>query len=127
MAMNKSGHRPGGGIASNKRVDVGVRTGSGSHSVRPAGTNRFGYSVGDHTTEGPPKGTGYRGEKLHNPERNFQPTTFGNEIAARTVCGPGGSREVQRTGSQGQHGGVAGQRPQQSQDTLAQYGPERTR
>jgi hypothetical protein len=57
--------------------------------------------------------TGYTGEKLHSPERNFQPTRFGNEIAANTQCGPGGSREVMRTGSQGQHGQVAGSsRPQ---------------
>jgi hypothetical protein len=44
------GHLPGGGIASNKNVEVRVRTGAGSREVRPAGTNAPGSSYGSHVT-----------------------------------------------------------------------------
>jgi hypothetical protein len=47
--------------------------------------------------------TGYRGPKFHS-DKSFQPARFGNEIAANTVCGPGGSREVLSHGGQGTHG-----------------------
>jgi hypothetical protein len=61
---------------------------------------------------------------LHN-DRSFQPTPFGNEIAARTVCGPGGSREVLRSGGQGTHGATNRGSPQPQQgDILNQYGPD---
>jgi hypothetical protein len=62
----------------------------------------IGNMQGDHITN-KGRGTGYTGERLHNPDRNFQPTDFGNAIAARTVCGPGGSRQVMGSGSQGTH------------------------
>ena len=114
MAMKGSG---GGGYGSRPHVEKPVKTGSGSHSTRPAGVSQIGYQVGDHRTDGRGS-TGYRGEKVHNPEKNFQPTPFGNEIAARTVCGPGGSREVMSSGSQGQHGGVAGSPRPQGRDIL---------
>jgi hypothetical protein len=45
-------------------------------------------------------------------------TKFGNEIAANTVCKPGGSREVMSSGSQGQHGQVAGNRAPQGRGIL---------
>jgi hypothetical protein len=72
---------------------------------------QLGQHVGDHTTNRAGS-SGYQGEPLHN-NRSFQPVEFGNAIAARTVCGPGGSREVLPQGGQGQHGSVAGSsRPQ---------------
>src|SRR5215472_13436747 len=89
-------------------VEPRVRTGSGSKSTRPAGVAQIGQSQGDHVTR--QGSTGYRGEKLHNPERNFNPTKYGNEIAAQTVCKPGGSRDVHASGSQQQWGDVAGTR-----------------
>ena len=110
MANRDSGHQPGGGIASNKITERPVRTGTGSRNARPSGTAQIGIMWGDKATHGEP--SGYTGEKLHGPaSRNFQPTPFGNEIAANTVCGPGGSREVMRSGGQGTHGDVAGTRP----------------
>jgi hypothetical protein len=98
------------GIKSRNVTNPPVRTGTGSHSTRPAGVAMLGQSQGSHITrDGESK---YRGEALHN-QRSFQPTKFGNEIAASTVCGPGGSRTVMRSGAQGQHGPVAGSpRPQ---------------
>jgi hypothetical protein len=59
---------------------------------------------GTHTTNRRTE-SDYRGEPLHGG-RSFQPVPFGNEIAARTVCKPGGSREVLRSGGQGTHGSV---------------------
>jgi len=118
MTTNNGGHRPGGGIASKQHVQTPVRTGSGSHSVRPSGTNKFGYSVGDHVT-GKASGTGFRGEHLFNPERDAEFGEFGNAIAVRTVCGPGGSRTLHgQAGSQGQHGDVAGSRAPQGRGIL---------
>jgi hypothetical protein len=63
----------------------------------------FGAMQGNHATAHGGSATDYRGEKLHN-NKSFQPTRFGNEIAANTVCKPGGSREVMGCGSQGVHG-----------------------
>jgi hypothetical protein len=108
MATHQSGHRPGGGIASKQHISIPVRTGSGSKSARPAGVSQIGYAVGDHTTNRPGS-SGYRGERLHNPSKNFQPTKFGNEVAlnvGKGGCGTG--RTIYKTGSQGQQGGVAG-------------------
>src|SRR6516225_1264562 len=99
--MRKSGTGSGGGIGMNKNVQSSIRTGSGSKSARPAGVAQIGLMWGRHITR--TGDSNYSGEKLHN-DRNFQPTKFGNEIAANTVCKPGGSREVMRSGSQGAHG-----------------------
>jgi hypothetical protein len=112
MATNRSGHIPGGGLHSKNVVYPNMRTGTGSKSARPAGVSQIGTSWGNHSTALGGQNSQYTGERLHN-SRTFQPTRFGNEIAANTVCKPGGSREVMGSGSQGQHGGVAGSpRPQ---------------
>jgi len=107
MAMRGSG---GGGYGSRQHVETPVKTGTGGKSVRPAGVAQIGVSWGSHRTNLGGGDTQYRGEKLHN-DRTFQQTKFGNEIAANTQCGPGGSREVMRSGGQGTHGDVAGTRP----------------
>jgi len=99
-----------------------VRTGAGSRSTNPAGVNMLGNIQGSHVTRG--EDGNYRGEPLHSG-RSFQPSAFGNEIAARTVCGPGGSREVMRSGGQGTHGGTnPGSAPAKNRDILSGYGPE---
>jgi hypothetical protein len=69
---------------------------------------QIGVSWGRHITRSGE--SNYSGERLHN-DRTFQKTQFGNEIAANTVCKPGGSREVLPSGGQGTHGGVAGSKP----------------
>jgi hypothetical protein len=103
--MRRSGTGSGGGIGMNKNVRPPVVTGTGSHSTRAAGTNKFGYSVGDHVTNRG-DGTGYRGERLHNPEKNFQPVPFGNAVALNVKGGgPGtGRTNYGQSGSQGCHG-----------------------
>jgi hypothetical protein len=116
-AMRRSGIGSGGGLGSKNVVNPPVKTGSGSASTRPAGVAQIGNSWGNHTTN---KGeSNYSGERLHNPERNFQPTKFGNEIAANTTCGPGGSRTIYKTGSQDQYGTNPGDpRPNPRHDAL---------
>ena len=49
---------------------------------------------------------------------------LGNEVAASTVCGPGGSRTVMRSGSQAQTGPVAGSPRPGGGDILSQFGPD---
>jgi len=118
MAMRGSG---GGGYGSRQHVEKSVRTGTGPRSARPAGVAQIGAMQGDHVTTHGGASTGYKGEKLHHDNRTFQPTPFGNEIAARTVCGPGGSREVMSSGSQGTHGATnpGNPRPNSRRDALS--------
>jgi hypothetical protein len=125
MAMK--GHRPGGGIASRQHVQTSVKTGAGSFNARPAGAAQIGLMVGDHATHSG-NSTGYKGEPLHGPaERNF-PTRLGNEVALNVGRGgPGTGRDIHATGSQGQHGNVAGNAPARSRDILSQFGPDSQR
>jgi hypothetical protein len=102
MAMMKGSG--GGGYGSRPHVEKPVKTGTGSKSARPAGVAQIGTSIGDHITN--KDSTGYRGERLHNPERNFQPVPFGNSVALNVGtggCGTGRTLYGQ-AGSQGTHG-----------------------
>ena len=110
--VSTSGNQKGGGYGSRQHVEKPVRTGSGSKSTRPAGVSQIGYMVGDHSTNRPGS-TEYRGEKLHSPERNFQPVKFGNEVAlnvGKGGCGTGRTLYGQ-AGSQGTHGQPASGNP----------------
>jgi hypothetical protein len=89
--------RSGGGATMNKV------THSGAAGVR-AGSRSTGAA-----NEGPVSRIGTK-HVLMQPERPLESprrgaTPLGNELAAKTTCGPGGSREVLPTGSQGKHGG----------------------
>jgi hypothetical protein len=104
MAMK--GHQAGGGIASNKVVEVKQNLGQSRRGVTPGYVSQLGNKVGDHYTNAPGGSTNYRGEKFHDGRTGIS-VPLGNEVAARTVCGPGGSREVMRSGSQGMQGSPA--------------------
>jgi len=104
MATNRSGHRLGGGISSRVNVQPSVRTGTGSRGTHPGGVAQLGQHTGDKATHGNSKGTGYRGEPLHN-NRNFNLTKFGNEVALNVgKGGPGTGRDIHPAGGQGCHG-----------------------
>jgi hypothetical protein len=90
----------------NKNVQVPVKTGSGSKGISPGWAGQKGQAQSNHVTESGGKSTPYRGEPKFTGQ-NFQATPFGNEVAAKTVCGVGGSRDVYKSGSQGTHGPVA--------------------
>ena len=115
MATNRSGHRPGGGIASRQHVEKPVRTGKGSRGISEGWVGQKGQMQGDQTTDS--GATGYRGEPKFTG-KNFNPTPYGNEVAAKTVCGPGGSRKVYGSGSQQQWGDVAGSERPVGRDIL---------
>ena len=100
MAMKGSG---GGGYGSRQHTEQSVRTGSGSHSATPAGVGQLGQKQGSHVTHG--EESNYRGERLHNPERNFNTgVKFGNEIALNSKSAPGQGRDIHPAGGQGCHG-----------------------
>ena len=128
MATNRlSRGGPAGGHGSKNIVHPSVRTGTGSHSTRPAGATQIGLKVGDHVTR-MGGSTGYKGERLHNPEKNFQPVKFGNEVAlnvGKGGCGTG--RTIYSCGSQSQHGDVAGSEKPAGREILGEFGPESTR
>jgi hypothetical protein len=60
------------------------------------------------------------------------PTKFGNEVAANTVCGVGGSRTIYSAGSQSGSGGhgpanPGNPRPVPSRHIIESYGPDSRR
>jgi hypothetical protein len=95
----------GGGITMNKNVKGNVRAGPAStNKVSPAGVSQLGYATGD-KLKGEGSHTG-----INTAQKVFQGTApqvrSGNDVAASTVAGPGGSRTVLRSGGQGVHGPV---------------------
>jgi len=105
--VSKSGNQKGGGYGSKQHVKTSVRTGSGSHSTRPAGVNMLGAMQGNKVTS--QKGTTpYTGEKLHGG-RSFQPVPFGNAVALNVGGGGVGKGRTLhgQAGSQGCHGSPA--------------------
>jgi hypothetical protein len=107
------GHRPGGGFASKQHVSVPVRTGMPARGRNPGHVGQTGVSVDPKAVEERFKSMPHGGNVL-----------LGNEVAASTVCGPGGSRTTAKSGSQGQHGPVAGNAPAKGKDILSEYGPD---
>jgi hypothetical protein len=125
MATNRSGHRPGGGIASRVNVRPPVRTGSGSRGTRPGGAASIGQSYGSHITN--KSDTGYRGPKFHSDRNPAMSVPFGNEKALDV--GPGGcgtGRTIYKTGTQQQYGSGGAPEPA-GRDILGAFGPESKR
>jgi len=125
MATNRSGHRPGGGIASRVNVSPQVRTGTGSRGTNPGGVGQLGQMQGSHVTRG--EESNYRGDPFH-AGRSFQPVPFGNAVALNVKGGgPGTGRTIYKTGSQGQQGNPAGNPRPQGRDILSSFGPDSSR
>jgi hypothetical protein len=81
----------GGGIQSNKNVRPNVRVGPPrSNKVSVAATDAMGESLA------------YKRPDLYKGTMPQVPS--GNAVAASTVCGPGGSRTVYKTGYQNTYG-----------------------
>jgi hypothetical protein len=90
------------GIRSRNNREVPVRTGAPRKHIQKAGVAQLGQMQGDHAT-GKGGSTGYTGVSLIGPKQPIS-VKLGNEVSATTVCGPGGSREILRSGGQGTHG-----------------------
>ena len=120
----KSGHRPGGGIASRQHVEKPVKTGSGSKGISPGWVGQKGQLQGSHVTNR--RDSSYRGEPKFTG-KNFSPVRFGNELALNVRGGgPGKGRETMPCGSQGTHGATnPGNAPAKNRDILSEYGPNK--
>ena len=97
--MRRSGKGSGGGLGMNKNTERPVRVGPGAKGVNKQWVSQIGQSMGNHITE---KSESLRGVRADGPYKppNFNPVPQGNEVAASTVCGVGGSRTVYRSGAQ---------------------------
>jgi hypothetical protein len=106
MAMK--GHRPAGGISSNKVVHrPHGKTEPRTHAKHPSGVSQLGQSQGDHvTTHGGGK-TDYRGDPVRAGRGYEPPGMISNPVSA---VGVGGGRTIYKTGTQDQYGNVAGTR-----------------
>jgi hypothetical protein len=103
MAM-KSGNA-GGGIRSNKVVRPATRPGMAAKGVNPGHAAQLGRALGNKGTDSAKRLNPVEPKFTQSPVSNA--VRLGNEVAASTVCGPGGSRTVMRSGAQGQHGAPA--------------------
>lgn len=91
MAKSKSGHRPGGGIASRNVVQKPVRTGRGASAIIPAGSAQLGARQGNHFTQGGAGGrkqSNYGGVDIYSTGPGYNKARYGNEVA-KNVGGGG--------------------------------------
>ena len=107
------GHKPAGGIGNRNVTEKRVKTGVGAGGVNVRWPAQVGNSRGDRAQNALEGGggtilRGVRADPYKPP--NFNPVRQGNEVAAATVCGPGGSRQVYKTGTQQTYGPIAGAR-----------------
>jgi hypothetical protein len=124
MAKNRSGHRPGGGIASRQRVEKPIRQGAARERVIPAGAAQLGQRQGNHITE---RGsTGYGGVNLL--AGTGYPSELGNKVALNVgKGGPGTGRKIYSCGSQGVQGEVDRGQSTPRRDILSEFGPDSKR
>jgi hypothetical protein len=119
--------KSGGGINSTVVRSVGVRTGPAStNKVSPAGVAQYGRAMGDQIRPG----GGHTGKNSAEPvfQGTMPKVMLGNAKATDVgKGGPGTGRTVMRSGSQSQHGPVAGSPKPQGRDILGGYGPDRRR
>jgi hypothetical protein len=123
--MRSSGKGSGGGLGSKNVVRPNVRTGTAARAQNPRGVSQIGQNLGNHSTDN----GGKKLTKSVEPVRGAAmpgvgAVKLGNQVAAETVCGPGGSRTVMRSGSQAQTGPVAGSPRPGGGDILSQFGPD---
>jgi hypothetical protein len=118
--MSKS--KAGGGINSRVNVRPPSRMGSPARVQNVKGVSQVGQALGNHATDSTRIMKGVAVTTVGAP---IGGTKLGNEVAASTVFGPGGSRSVMATGSQQQHGMPEGRAAPQGRDILSDFGPEK--
>src|SRR5215469_6083453 len=95
------GHKPGGGIQSKNKREVGNRTGAPQERIRPTGVAQYGQAQGNHFTEPGRDGrmnSGYGGVKAHTNMPGYQ-SELGNKVALNVGGGgPGTGRTIYKTG-----------------------------
>jgi len=100
--MAQGNHRPGGGLHSKNVVHPGYRHGDQRREVKRAGVAQLGQKKGNHITHAGGQRLDYSGVPIFGGQG--YPSKLGNRVAVETTCGPGGSRTVMRSGSQGTQG-----------------------
>jgi hypothetical protein len=120
MAKNK----PGGGLGSRVVTNRPVKTGMPARQQRPAGVSQIGSSIGNKSTDSGKMLTRSVEPVRAGPIAGVGSVKLGNEVAASTVCGPGGSRTVYGSGTQSQHGAGAGSVKPQGRPILSEFGPD---
>jgi hypothetical protein len=95
------GHKPAGGLGSNKVVTPGQKLGRAAGEKRPAGVSQIGSNIGDHSTEH----SKVLKSGVEDIRGSLTPISgeLGNSIAERTECKAGGSRKIMPSGGQGCH------------------------
>ena len=125
--MAKSSKSSSQGIQSNKKVNVGVKTGAGARGVTAGHAGQIGGALGTHVM-------GQGGKEVHGAQEPVMApkpysTGFGNEVALNVGKGGAGTgRTIHASGSQAHHGPPErGERTQVNpgpKDILRDYGPE---
>lgn len=111
------GGGPGSRSLSNVTTYFGGRP---SDRVSPAGVSQVGSSIGNHSTD---SGKTLRGGVEPVRVGAMPNHQLGNSVAPSTVCGPGGSRSLSKSGSQ--HGLASSPAPiGPTKDTLNEFGPD---
>ena len=104
MATNRMGHKPGGGLHSRQVVHrPHGKTEPVANKYRPQGVAQYGQMQGSHTTNRTE--SDYRGEPKRGGRGYEPPGMISDPVKA---VGVGGGRKVYGSGSQSQHGDVAG-------------------
>ena len=102
MATDRSGHRPGGGIASRVvKQSSNPKVEPKAYGRNPGAVAQYGALVGNHATHQGPS-TPYRGE----PDKVGKGYNAPVGPTNMALSGPGAGREVLRSGGQGTHGSV---------------------
>jgi hypothetical protein len=115
----------GGGSRSKKVVQKPVIVGKRAEAINERGVSQIGSSMSNKTTEGTKKLNPVEPVRgAVRPEGSPGGVKLGNVLAASAVCGPGGSREVSKSGTQQQWGGVAGSPKPGGRDILREFGPD---
>ena len=108
----KTKSKAGGGANSRQVKQVGLKTGPNStEKINPKGVSQLGQRFGN------PQAI----EKIHAGTMSQVP--LGNTLAPKVTCGPGGSRDVHRSGGQGQHGPSAGGPRPEPRDIFKDFPP----
>jgi hypothetical protein len=119
------GNQSGSGGGAKSKLVTTAHGSSMTRKVSPDAVSNIGLSKGNHVTGGGGRETNRPAVPLYAPAQ--APCCLGNEVAKNVGRGgPGAGRTVHPSGSQMQHGPVAGTPAPQGRDILSAYGPEMT-
>jgi hypothetical protein len=120
MAKSKAG----GGINSRQTHKVGQKLGAPARAKRHEGVAQYGTARGDHAMQAGGKRLKGDVESTESAKRPIS-VPLGNEVAASTTCGPGGSRTLYGSaGTQAMHGAPDRGSSPERRDILNDFGPD---